>query len=512
MVVLHSFRFLFPLILLFFFQSSLSSQNTNINNKNDYVWVLGYNSQIPHPEWGRTDIDFNFSPPKITKKETHQFSMGELNSSICQLHGSLLLYSSGCNISSYKGSPLLNSDLGTPKERELCVSLGDNPIANGGILLPVFSNNNSSHAFFYEKINSLKSTKFPLSPLAVSRLLSATIIEKNDSLIVTEKDNEIIVDTLYGGQLRAVRHANGNDWWIICPEFASNKYYSILLGGTTPKVTSQRIGMPTSYLSDGSGQAVFSPDGSKYVRMTAKEGVMLFDFDRCSGQLSNFKKFNLVLWDSIVGGAVAFSPNGRYLYVHTLISLYQYDMYEKDIEASKMLIDDYNFNGENYYTAFYLMQLAPDNKIYVGTTGATKFLHIINSPNNRGKLCDFKQHAIELPTYMARGLPNHPNFRLGALKGSPCDTIKTTPVQETSLGEQHIFKLFPNPTTDVLQITTDYTKTSELQLFNSIGQLVKVVSIAPRIEVGGLPTGIYIYRILGKEGWLQSGKLVIQRE
>ena len=33
------------------------------------------------------------------------------------------------------------------------------------------------------------------------------------------------------------------------------------------------------------------------------------------------------------------------------------------------------------------------------------------------------QHQLELPSYFANSLPNHPNYHLGALVGSPCDTL-----------------------------------------------------------------------------------------
>lgn len=49
-------------------------------------------------------------------------------------------------------------------------------------------------------------------------------------------------------------------------------------------------------------------------------------------------------------------------------------------------------------------------------------MHVINRPNLRGLECDLKQHFIEFPNPYGNP-PNHPNFRLGPLDGSPCDTL-----------------------------------------------------------------------------------------
>jgi hypothetical protein len=50
-----------------------------------------------------------------------------------------------------------------------------------------------------------------------------------------------------------------------------------------------KLGIPMQYLDDGGSQSCFSPDGTKYARMTPSTGLFFMDFDRSSGQLSNFK-------------------------------------------------------------------------------------------------------------------------------------------------------------------------------------------------------------------------------
>jgi hypothetical protein len=50
-------------------------------------------------------------------------------------------------------------------------------------------------------------------------------------------------------------------------------------------------------------------------------------------------------------------------------------------------------------------------------------LHVIHSPDEPGEACQYQQHGITLPTYNSKSIPNHPNYRLGPLDGSPCDTL-----------------------------------------------------------------------------------------
>ena len=48
---------------------------------------------------------------------------------------------------------------------------------------------------------------------------------------------------------------------------------------------------------------------------------------------------------------------------------------------------------------------------------------VIHQPNLPYPDCMVEQHGIKLPTYNSASLPNFPNYRLGPLDGSPCDTL-----------------------------------------------------------------------------------------
>src|SRR5436190_1341273 len=77
--------------------------------------------------------------------------------------------------------------------------------------------------------------------------------------------------------------------------------------------------------------------------------------------------------------------------------------------------------------------LGPDGKIYLATYYTTipndvfnlknQNLCVINFPNEVYPLCDFDTNSISLGTRRVfGGLPNMPNYNLGPLVGSGCDT------------------------------------------------------------------------------------------
>ena len=75
-------------------------------------------------------------------------------------------------------------------------------------------------------------------------------------------------------------------------------------------------------------------------------------------------------------------------------------------------------------TRFNLMQLAPNGKIYITVPSTrSRHLHMIDQPDSLGVACNVIQRGLELPYYHWFNMPSFPNYRLGPLAGSPCDTL-----------------------------------------------------------------------------------------
>ena len=258
---------------------------------------------------------------------------------------------------------------------------------------------------------------------------------------VLQKNQVLINDALNIGKISAVKHANGRDWWVVCHEANSSAFHVSLV--TTDGVVStvvQNIGIirPADL-----GQVCFSPDGSKFAYYWGIEDLDVFDFDRCSGLFSNPVHIDIDDYDQM--GGVAFSPNSQFLYVSSVLDVYQFDVLAPDIPSTQVHIAHWDSTyspSPPFATVFDIAQLAPDGKIYIATGNGTFKLHVINAPDMQGLACDLVQHAITLPTYFMNSLPNHPNYHLGPLLGSPCDTLGLGVLEEQPVVG---VSAFPNP-------------------------------------------------------------------
>jgi hypothetical protein len=107
------------------------------------------------------------------------------------------------------------------------------------------------------------------------------------------------------------------------------------------------------------------------------------------------------------------------------IKLYQYDLWASDISASAQLIGVYDgfVSPFGFSGAFNAMALAPNNKIYMCCTSGINYYHTIHAPDKPGLACDFRQHDLELPTVNNNLMPLYPNYRLGPIDSSSCDTL-----------------------------------------------------------------------------------------
>ena len=139
-------------------------------------------------------------------------------------------------------------------------------------------------------------------------------------------------------------------------------------------------------------------------------------------------RHELLLGEGAPGG-VAFSPNSELLYISAWDSIYQYNLGDTDILASRQMVaatDEFIVQEPvPAFTKFFMMQLAPNDKIYISVPNvSSRYLHVIDAPNELGTACNVLQHHVLLPTFNNFSLPNLPHFSLKAEIGSPCDTLR----------------------------------------------------------------------------------------
>ncbi|NBC09504.1 MAG: PKD domain-containing protein [Bacteroidetes bacterium] len=414
--------------LLFFFVISILAIPGSAQ-KYDNVWLFGRNSSTP--EFAGTIMDFDQSPPELFLQFWDSYFY-QTNASICDTAGNLQFYTNGIYVANALHEPMENGDGLNPGAH--AEEQGEDGrgyiLGQGAIILPVPESDSLYYLLHMDKIAFGEE-----GVRGSSKHLYYTVInmDANNGLGTVVEKNQILKEgALSRGKVTATRHANGRDWWVIIRQLSTNRYYKFLVSPSgIVEYPSQAIG--ESIPSPGVGQATFSPDGSKYANLNLVNGIGtddyigIYDFDRCTGMLSNPNVF--AYRDSAWSGGVAISPSSRYLYVSSYLRVFQYDLWATDVEASRDTVAEWDgFVEDGFFaTTFYLAQLAPDGKIYINSNNSVSYLHVIEQPDLPGDSCQVCQHCVDLPTKNAFSLPNFPNYRLGPLEGSPCDTLRAPP-------------------------------------------------------------------------------------
>ncbi len=406
----------------------LQSQQTFVREKRDYIWQFGWSSSLESPHIGGTKISFLTDGEILVEPAHREMSLDYTNAGICDTEGNLLLYTNGIYVVNSEGDTVENGYGLNPDPLTDAWYYSGYYLPQGAVILPAPGGGDSLFYIFHTMMSVCPGV--PNSGGYATKSFFYTIVDSgyNDGQgKVIEKNVPIIQDTIAGGAVTATRHANGRDWWLIISEFFTNRYYRLLL---TPdgvqQLPIQTIGEPTV---SGLDKAVFSPDGRLFARLSGwrfdRDSYLdIFDFDRCSGELSNFRRkpyYNLG-----ASNGLAFSENSRFLYISAGIHVYQTDLTAESLEASWDTIaigDGFLSPTTNYHVVFDMSQLAPNGKIYITPPASVEYLGYINHPNLPGKASQVVQHGIQLPTLIYYGIPNHPYYGLGPEDGSACDTL-----------------------------------------------------------------------------------------
>ncbi|MEO8146155.1 MAG: T9SS type A sorting domain-containing protein [Bacteroidia bacterium] len=322
--------------------------------------------------------------------------------------------------------------------------------------------------------------------------------------------------------LTAIKHGNGRDWWILFRRWdtpsPNSEIHSYLV--TPTGILNYSVQNVGSTQSSGFGGFAVSTDGNKLAYINPQHLLELYDFDRCSGIISNpvtvYTESLQTPYEAYWG--VDFSPSGDLLYVSKVpvissdtARLYQFDLTSANIAASSDTLSETLFEESIGF-----LKLGLDNKIYLATSYYQVFpyndttynninmnLSVINSPDNLGTACDFQPYSFSLGgkrTYT--GLPNNPDYHLGPKIGSGCDTL-------TSINEQSqqiiVSNLFPNPNNG--EFTVNYFlpngKSGTMEIFNSTGQQVYKLQL-PRytymqnVSLKNLAWGVYLVKLVSR--------------
>jgi hypothetical protein len=353
--------------------------------------------------------------------------------------------------------------------------------------------------------------------VTMHQILNYSIIDMNGNGglgAITTKNLVIDNGYYYYDAMAAVKHGNGRDWWMIGKRYNSSGDSVFQIYLITPDSIFHFSQSAGASANGKIANMTFSKKGDKFLFTTYRGLIEVMDFDRCSGLFSNsviISQENLTTplyyWGS------AFSPNENIVYVSTNADtsyLFQFNLNAPNIFASSDTLATFLY--PTYVGG--ALRLAPDDKIYLSNAfyNGTNFnypypdsvrnmynenLSVINSPDSFGSACNFTAYSFYLGgkrTYW--GLPNNPDYDMGPLNGSPCDTING--IKEVELSAKNRITIYPNPvfSEDLTLSYNTLTESATVSIFNIDCKEIARYSLAQRsseqqLKLPKLASGMY---------------------
>ncbi|MEY3444522.1 MAG: hypothetical protein RLZZ519_2803 [Bacteroidota bacterium] len=221
----------------------------------------------------------------------------------------------------------------------------------------------------------------------------------------------ILVQANVSERLAVAPMGNGKGYWIMVHGRGNNRFSAFPLTaagvGTVPVVSN--VGLVHSAVPQANGDGTMgclsfnNAADQLAVAIFAANKVELFDFDNCSGVVSNPLTINAV--DNPYG--IAFSPDDSKLYfsLAALGRVYQANLQAPNPANAVVLVG----TTSSITASVGALVLAPDGKIYI-SVNSDPWLSTISQPNNLGNACGFVDVAVNLPP--AGLFPRTPIFGL----------------------------------------------------------------------------------------------------
>ncbi|MEI6311759.1 MAG: T9SS type A sorting domain-containing protein [Bacteroidota bacterium] len=516
----------FSILILLFITNSVYSQ------KNDYIQVNGFWGDSSQSAFGRryglNIMDYSYNPV-ITNRDSGYMNFDWTNSSFSDDSGHLLFYTNGISIANKYNEKMENSDTLNPSyysfvEAPDVFEYGYR-LFQGTLVLPSLRND-SIYYLFHSTLDSIFTITDIKNAIKYLKLTTIDIAANGGNGKVISKNQRIWNGINYMGNINACKHGNGRDWWILERHRGDDCFSRSLV--SPYGISSEQVQCIGSIQDvNDLNFNTFTSDGSKYIVSSYPYGgIAIYDFDRCSGLLSNERHIVIpFLRDSLWYLSTAVSANSKYLYVISTGVIYQYDLEASNIATSQIIIAQKDTITDTFFTNNYLSFgacfLGPDGKIYIGAGGIgwNVHLHVIENPDQGGLACNFRQLAYLLPAMQsgATAFSNNPNYRLGRLLGSPCDTLTGIESQRGNTLLKSI-QIYPNPSIEYIRVdygNIEWNSSTEpiLSIYNMLGNEVYSSSLPAfsgiqDIDIKALSSGMYLIQIRKDAKLVATGKFV----
>ncbi len=470
---------------------------------------------------------------KFTPKSL-KMDMEPANASICDKEGNLQFYTNGWFVRNYLGERIDNGDtLNQPTEPNDWPFVANKLNYGGDGVAYILPDADTSGVYyiFHQKGSSDFVAK------GVGNFFKYLLVTKVDMRQNEGKGRVVNINKLLyrqpSNKAAYTRHGNGKYWWAVLPNLQPINYYVHLIDRDSILSTSVQKpdkSYPDSVISFT--QKCFSLDGSLYADCNSSIGTRVFQFDRCTGKMTLYKQHILkAIGDQrydLGPRGIAISPNNRFLYTCNADTLSQYDMEASDFVTSRVILHKglpyrftkgWNLNSSDTLGEFYRMSHGPDGKIYIVGDQLATDIYVIQQPNEKGMACQPCTKNCNSTPYFAAGIPIFPNYRLGALKGSPCDSIKVSNKDVET--ERYGLKLLPNPATDQVQVNLtvpEYApgKKTDIVILNVVGEVVikypmPDFAYLATVDISSLASGVYAVQLRQRNQVMAVEKLVVVR-
>lgn len=502
------------MILFSVFSGKVLSQPVYSTIKQGNIWLM----------LDSMGIDFNFNPPKPFTVETSDIDY--VLAVLCDTTGRLIYYD---RVENMTNQLVMNRD-------SQWIPSTINPFANDLSISWFLPFTGTPNTGYITNEADYRSNHFGMSRIIYNRLLDTLNQGKGNwygamNLVVSDFDSIRV----WSGA--SVRHGNGRDWWVASHRHADDTIFVMLATPDTMLMVHRiRIGTdnclynlsPTAGANGGT--MIFSQDGSRLLNVNGEGLAEVYDFDRCSGIVSNALQIEAPL---VINGvekrwmySACFSPSSRYIYtcqidpLAEVFELVQYDLFASVPQQTRTVL--YTNNG-NQGSLVYI-RLGPDGKIYLPPLcnspngcfplDSTK-LSVILNPDSGGLACQFIPNYLDMGRSITGNLLSmSPNYDLGPIDGSPCDTLgidtrpadpdTTVKVTQDVWPEQ--LKVYPNPVQEQVIIESGGgVEVTAYHLYDLQGKVLQESVFKhslSRIEINitELPPGHYILEVLTNQG------------
>ncbi|MBS1593715.1 MAG: T9SS type A sorting domain-containing protein [Bacteroidetes bacterium] len=419
----------------------------------------------------------------------------EGSSSIADVDGRLLMYSDGSKVWDRRHLVMPNGD-----------SLMSNVSATqSSLILPLPGSSHEYYLFTVDDL-SLDQLRYGFRYSVVDMCL-----HEGYGDIEAGKKNILLLDTVTE-KLTAVKHADGQRYWVIVHTYGDDAFHAYLLGpsGITDTVVSHTGSVhitSSSYGIGAQGQMKASPDGTMLAvaNLNVTPGILeYFSFDKQTGVVSRPVSLQ---WNPYYGFyGLSFSRDNTKLYAACTLNgngLYQFDLTAGGGDTAAVRASRVQLAGTYNYLA---LQLANNGKIYVARSpfAGNHYIGVINYPDSAGVLSQYQDSAVDLGRHVASyGFPNFLDSYDYGTQAVSCTTGLPDP------GERFA-SIYPDPFAGEIHVDLSGNEAFRFSLTDLTGKTL--VNSTGRgetvIQVQGLSSGIYIYTVTDGAGHVETGKLV----